>query len=945
MFAAIAAFFATTFNTVVAVSTVKLVATLAFTAATTAYSISSSRRAARRMAAAYSNSIQDRTVTIRSADAPRPIIYGRARVGGTVVYAIQATDTQPTFFLVLALAGHECDGLEAVYVGDERYEVGPGGELRTPGGASSRFYRTETVDRTQSLPVDGSRRINLGPGARVIAMVIVRNASTGEFGSVSPEYIPAVFNEQLDPQGNRTGIVEIPAAQPNETVNVTFRVQSIKSWVRVKFYAGTADQLADEELITFSPTSLQTSGPIAGGGLSTFQPGKEWTADHRLRGVCYAVVAIDPDPEVFAETGLPEFSFVVRGKKILGSDGTTRWSRNPAEALRDYLVSYARWPASAVNTAAWTQAITDCNELVFRDETTQHARYTCDVVLAQDESSHRDNVQTLLSAMVGTLTPEAGQVVMRAGVWRAPTLTLTDDDMVGPAVVTGFQRYDTLFSAVRGRFFDGEESAASTGKTWQRTNFPPYQSSLYAAQDGGRIEYDDVELACTTDPIRAQRIAKLHLFRSRQALRITATWKIAALGTSPGRNVRLQLSRYGWATAEGGLGKTFRVDEMEVDFERGLVTATMQEEAQAVFDAQYDEFIGGDPAPNTAFPTWREIAAPTGLVVETSAGFVRRRPDGTRQPFARVTWNQVTDPSVLSGGWLELEWRINDATEWVTESRLDAYQTAFIVPIVTVGDVVHVRLRASNLLASSPWAYKSASVSAAAGVPTALVPVGMATNAVPDARLNTAVTLTKWQTWFTAQNQFAELSDNGVLLTGGSSQWVFNRSIGYSVSYGVIEATEVPIAPATGFSGTRGDIICTERFPVVPGDIWELQCWMLRFNIDALPPYLAFFNAAGNYIASTLDADRLPIITDAGISMPVLQWQNLQSYRRAFAFVRVPPGAATARFAVRLFVTTPQAGLTGHSLRILMPFAGKSYCKSEAALKASPLTFLSDWNG
>jgi hypothetical protein len=184
-----------------------------------------------------------------------------------------------------------------------------------------------------------------------------------------------------------------------------------------------------------------------------------------------------------------------------------------------------------------------------------------------------------------------------------------------------------------------------------------------------------------------------------------------------------------------------------------------------------------------------------------------------------------------------------------------------------------------------------------------------------------------------------------VLLTGGVSQWVFNRNIGYSTSYGVIEATEVPIAPATGFSGTRGDIICTELFPVKPGDIWELQCWVLRFNIAAVPPYLAFFNASGAFISSSLDADKLPIVTDANFSMPILQWQNLQSYRRTFAFVRVPPGAATARFAVRLFVTSPNPGQTGHSLRILMPFAGKSYCTSEAALRASPLTFVSDWNG
>lgn len=66
---------------------------------------------------------QDRTQSIRQAVAPRQMVYGRARVGGTLAYVASssgaAADDLRYLHLVTVLAGHRIDGVDAVYVNDE----------------------------------------------------------------------------------------------------------------------------------------------------------------------------------------------------------------------------------------------------------------------------------------------------------------------------------------------------------------------------------------------------------------------------------------------------------------------------------------------------------------------------------------------------------------------------------------------------------------------------------------------------------------------------------------------------------------------------------------------------------------------------------------------------------------------------------------------------------
>lgn len=88
---------------------------------------------------------------------------------------------------------------------------------------------------------------------------------------------------------------------------------------RVKKHLGEFGQLADTDLITES------------GGL--------WTTNHKLQDIAYLYVRIKWNQDVMPN-GLPSPRAIVRGRKVFDPrDGQTRWTRNPALVVRDYLTA------------------------------------------------------------------------------------------------------------------------------------------------------------------------------------------------------------------------------------------------------------------------------------------------------------------------------------------------------------------------------------------------------------------------------------------------------------------------------------------------------------------------------------------------------------------------------------------------------------------------------
>lgn len=634
------------------------------------------RRAAR---SAYESSLRDRSVVLRSSDATRSIIYGRARVSGPLCFACNSGTKSEYLHMVIALAGHEIDAVEDVWAGDE--SIGP---LNGDGYVTTgRYFKTRTENRTHKTTVDVAGEVVLPEEPLTIDTVVV-STSTVESG----------YTEIHEGTGwSRSGatLTLLPEFTSAECT-VSYRVTVANPLLRVRAFLGAPEGHRDVDLETASAGA--------------------WTPAHLGKGVPRLHVTMRYDEEVFV-SGIPQFSAVVRGKRVrdLRTD-TVAWSNNAELCVLDYLTDPLgfgeAWSALDPATAIANASI--CDETIPDGEEGGQARYTCDGVL--DTGDDRiQNLAQLLTAMVGSAVLSGGSWYVRAGAYVVPALDLDESDLADGAIeVAPRLPRRELFNGVRGRFVDPENG-------YQVVDFPPYRSAVYQAADGGEEILRDIELPFTADVQRAQRLAKLILHRSRQAVTVSATWKLGAYPLQAANTCRLSISRYGWDK------KVFRVLDRRL-VQPGTVKLVLQEEAPDVYAWDFDEAVIPDPAPNTSLPAAWVVATPAGLLVSSGAGFVRTMADGSRQAFARVSWTPYTEAAVTQGGSIEVYWKRAPEVEY---QRLVLPGSTFQVDLdVTNGETYNVAVRARNgAQASSNYAVAAHTVTGA--------PENLAANVTPGA--------------------------------------------------------------------------------------------------------------------------------------------------------------------------------------------------------------------
>lgn len=339
-----------------------------------------------------------------------------------------------------------------------------------------------------------------------------------------------------------------------------------------------------------------------------------------------------------------------------------------------------------------------------------HARYVADGTV---DTSKRplDILRDMLSAGAGTITYPTGAFRLHAGAYDTPVITLTADDLRGPVELTTRVPRRDLFNAVRGTYAD-------PGNFWQPADFPQVGNATYAAQDGGDVIERDLELPYTISATRAQRIAKIHLEKSRQGM-------IVSLPCNLRQAVRLAM----WDTvlltlpALGFAAKVFRVVKFTFAADGLGVDLMLREESAASYDWAAGNETIIDPAPDTALPspfTVAQPAAPTvteALVEALGSAGVRVR--------TTVRWGTPGD-AYLTG--YEVRYRPQTAAEWITLPILSA-------PPAVIDDlapgVYQFRVRARNGIGVfSAWSddtfYAVAGLTAAPAAPTGFSVLGSA---------------------------------------------------------------------------------------------------------------------------------------------------------------------------------------------------------------------------
>lgn len=625
-------------------------------------------------------SARDRQQMVMSATNARQDVYGRVVVSGTVLLRHSAGAKKEFLYIAVELARHEIDGVESIWIGDQEIlasQWDAAGNVMSGPFCKSQS-QTATVGRT-------------GPGT-----IAVPNAPARIVSAIRQQQGEPVDVTALCTFAGST--ITVGGAAHADRVDVTYEWSTGRPLVRVLLALGSPTQSAF--------AAWQSEIPDI------------WTPAHRLRGRAAVGLRIEYDQDVFGSMRDINIKAKVRGKRLYDPrTGTTAWTRNPVLIAADY---------KRVNMGALTAHIRDselaaeasiCDEYIPTGATppaeVMQSRYTCDLAIST-AIAPRDALAMILETMAGTCVWVQGRWMIRAGAWRAPSLTLTAADLAqGPVTISPTVPRRQLCNSVVATYCE-------PGQGWAMVPAPEVRNAMYLAQDGGYELPMQISLEGVQDAVRAQRLARVELERTRAGGVMSARWSSAAYDAVPGGTVAISIPRY-----FGSLVKVFEVTERRLDLATLEIDLALRETAAGVWEWHGGMATQVDLTPNTSLPNPLAVVAPLVLSPAVSGNTTMLRlADGTIIARVLLAWAQHANAFVLRGGRIEVAWRRVTDAEWIPAPALPGDATETLVGPVDDLAAILLRARAVNAAGrASEWstvAHIAQGKSAAPTAPTAL---------------------------------------------------------------------------------------------------------------------------------------------------------------------------------------------------------------------------------
>lgn len=481
----------------------------------------------------------------------------------------------------------------------------------------------------------------------------------------------------------------------DEDGNIT--AGTYKNLIRIKKHLGAHDQTADSDL------SGETSV----------------NANFKGGGIAYVYARLKYDTDKFSD--VPSIICVIKGRKVYDMRGsptqdpddpsTWEYSNNAALCILDYIrgvpskigdgTVVRRFGLNALDTSidmdAWATAADQCDvgiPLVGSPET-QEPRYSCDGVV-ETQRKPIDILNDMKTAFAGDVLYSGGYWLPVPGVYKTPTITLDEDDARSTITVRPKVTRRELFNAVKGVFI-------SPFHDWQPTDYPPLTNSSYETEDNGRRIWADYDLPFTISSAAAQRIAKMYLEGARRQISVEFPAKLTAFPIQAGDIIKLNFDRYSW------VGKEFFVVEKRIVTEKVEdsgpyfgVDLTLREIDESVF-AWAAEEVTLSAKPVLSLPDPFTVAVPTSFAISTLTS-ITNQGDSIHQ--ISLSWVAPTDQFVVSGGFIEVQWKLTTASSWQASFFVDGALTGTIIPaMLAIGVSVDARVRSVNNIGvrSSTW--------------------------------------------------------------------------------------------------------------------------------------------------------------------------------------------------------------------------------------------------
>jgi len=630
---------------------------------------SSQKRKAERMARAQTESaIVDRLVNTQNTIGPRELVLGRVRKGGTVFFQTAVAPHNAVFLTLTTLAGHEIDGVERVYFNDTPIDLDVDGNVVTaPWG---RTYTRSVMD-TSANP---TRTLDHTP---VAGSIFVTPATNLPFPNITPgqESLPYTI------AGN---VLTITGADGQQAYTLTYQWVEFISTARVFWHLGSPDQAADTRLQSYLPGT--------------------WTAAHRVRGVAYMLCEFVYEESSFPG-GLPNITAQIRGAKLYDPrNGITSFSENPALMARYVLLHPHFGKRTSISASEEADIIAAANA-----NDTAISYWTGAPVTPMFRANGvflygtppKDVLDDLTQAMGGEWAYSGGEFSVRAGVYQAPVMALTEADLAieqrekdgsvtqVPITLSPHKPRVDKINIVAPRIWDEAQGYVEVA-------IAPYRAEAYISDDGAELP-QDLPLASVFNAGQATHIAGIMLRDGRDPLTVTLPFKMKAYPLEIFDGVTLTYPKYGWFAKEFRiLARTFHPAPTGC-----YVELTLKETTAAIF--QYGAgFLPSGYASNSGLPKPWEISPPTISDVQSSEGELIVQTDGTIVNSVRVTWPALSSASIVNGGSIEVQYLVLPNGDWVTVTVPGDATEARILGLDDLAQIL-VRARSRNSLAVSDW--------------------------------------------------------------------------------------------------------------------------------------------------------------------------------------------------------------------------------------------------
>ncbi len=467
------------------ITVTQLLVSTALLVASVAYSSAQQRKAKRQARDQYNASQVDRLVNVPGTVVPRELVLGRVRKGGHVFFRGSVGANKEKFVMLVALAAHEIDGVEQIWLNDV------------------------------PVTLDGSGYVQTAP------YLLTRTESGSVAGAVAPpEAIPGTIFTVTD-----NGEFTIPAVTTYQ-----YLVNTPKA--RIRTYLGAPGQAADAQVIADFPT-LWTAGHRADGIAylvcefwydETAFPSGLPLVTATIRGAkCYdprtALTTFTENPALMQRHVLTHPFFGKRSSVTAAEDARIVAAANACDLAHDYGDgTVAMYRASIVLPfgAAAKDGIDD---------------------LAQAMAGQWAYAAGEFFTMAGTYT---APVLSLTDADLAVVQRSADGGVSQQAIgISTHRARAEKFNVITPRIFDAAQD-------YKQVPVSPVKATALITRDGAELA-QELDMPAVFYAQQAQHIAGVAMRDARDPLTVTLPFKLAAYRAELFDTVSLTIDRYGWA--------------------------------------------------------------------------------------------------------------------------------------------------------------------------------------------------------------------------------------------------------------------------------------------------------------------------------------------------------------------------------------------------------------